>query len=412
MPFYKKIRFWLLGLLILLAGFLYLKSSLSKIDVQAYEAGKKDLIISVTATSTGTIKADQEEKLTVQRTGRISRLLVEEGSSVEKGSLVAELDQDEVRQRLAVANAALQRNRANLEALRLNLLSLRTDVEVNISKTSSVLGEAEARFISFSDLKGKGYLSRIEYDAIKREYDIARANYASAVAAKDQIRSKEEEIRALQAAVRQSEGEYALAQIAYDYSFIKAPFAGVVTARPVKVGDTPVIGGLIASVVSPESLYIEAFIDEADVAKVSVGQAVNVSMDAYPGKTYRGEVFLISPVVLGGKQEARTFEVRVRLTDKDLVIKPGMSADVEVVVDRARDVLIVPSQAIVENNNEKFVYVVRGGRAVKTKVRSGLFNWSFVEITEGIREGDSIVITPDSAGLVDRARVRVTKTDR
>ena len=209
----------------------------------------------------------------------------------------------------------------------------------------------------FQELKDKGFVSQSDLDVVKREHDVAKASSTAAFAARQQIGAREEEIKAQAAAVEQSQREYNLAKIMLDYSFIKSPIAGVVTARPVKIAETVPVGALIASVVSTDSLYIEAFIDEADAAKIAIGQQVNVTMDAYPEKAMKGEVYMISPVVLGNKQEARTFEARVRLLDKSIETKPGMSADVEVIVSKKEHVLIIPSQAIMERNDAKYVYV-------------------------------------------------------
>ena len=412
MVFYKRIGFWLLVITVIAVAFFLARNSLEKTGVRGYEVSKKELVISVTATSTGTIKADKEVRLPAQRSGRISKLFVEEGSLIEKGGLAAELEFDEALQRLQISQATLERMRANLEGLRLALKSFRIEVESNIERTATILNETGARMKRFAELREKGYLSQNEFDSVKREYDIAKANHTSALSAGDQIKSKEADIKAQDAAVKQAAGEHVLAKINHDYSFIRSPMGGIITSRPVKVGDTVNTGSLIASVVSPDSLYIEAFIDEADVAKISIGQQVNISMDAYQGKVFRGEVYMISPVVLGGKQEARTFEVRVRFLEKGIIIKPGMSADVEVLVDRVRDLLIVPSQAVMEKSEGRSAFVIQKGKAVLTHVKTGRYNWNFTEVTEGIKERDVVITNPDAPGLVDGSRVKLIKTEK
>ncbi|TAN40910.1 MAG: efflux RND transporter periplasmic adaptor subunit [Nitrospirae bacterium] len=411
MHFYKKVWFWVVcGILV--AGVIYATRSSGGVEVKGYEVRKKDLIISVTATSTGTIKSDRELKLTAQRIGRITKLPVEEGTAVEKGMLVAELDHEEVLQRQHAAAANVQRLKAGLDSLKLSFSSYKADLDFSVTRAQSVLTEAEARYRRFSELRNKGYIADVDLDVIRRELEVAKAQHISALASKELVRSKDEEIKAQAAALRQAEAEYALASINYDYSFIKTSITGYVTARPVKLGETVIIGSLIASVVPKDSLYIEAFIDEADVAKVSPGHPVNVTMDAYQGRTFKGEVYMISPVVLGGKQEARTFEVRVRLQEKGIIMKPGMSADVEIVIDRIKDVLVLPSQAIIEKDETRFVYVVRNGKALRTPVRTGGANWTYSEITAGIAEGDTVILNPDAPDLKAGSRVKVIKTEK
>lgn len=412
MVFYKKISFYLILLVVITLAFFLYKATLRGLEVNGYLVKKKDLVISVTGTSTGTIKADREVRLSAQRMGRISKLHVEEGSQVIAGGSIANLDSDEVQQRLLLAAASMQRMNAQLYALKLGLASFRADVESNINKAKAVFDEAEARLRRFQELKEKGFVSQSDLDVVKREHDVAKASSESAFASLQQIRAREEEIKAQAAAVEQSQREYNLAKIMLDFSFIKSPIAGVVTARPVKIAETVPVGGLVASVVSTDSLYIEAFIDEADAAKVAIGQQVNVTMDAYPENAMKGEVYMISPVVLGNKQEARTFEARVKLLDKSIKTKPGMSADVEVIVNKKEHVLIIPSQVIIEKNDAKYVYVGNDNKAVLRQIKTGQLNWSYTEVTEGLQEGDIVITNPDIAGLKDKARIKVLFTEK
>lgn len=412
MVFYKKISFYLILLAVIITVFFLYRSTVSRLEVNGYLLKKRDLVISVTGTSTGTIKADREVKLSAQRVGRISKLYVEEGSEVIAGGSIADFESDEMQQRLMLASASMQRMNAQLDSLKLGLASLQADVESNINKAKAVFDEAGARLKRFQELKDRGFVSQSDLDAVKREYDIAKASSVAASAARQQIRAREQEIKAQAAAMEQAQREYNLAKIMFDYSFIKSPIAGVVTARPVKIAETVPLGGLVASVVSTDSLYIEAFIDEADAAKIAIGQQVNVMMDAYPEKAMKGEVYLISPVVLGNKQEARTFEARVRQLDKTIKTKPGMSADVEVIVSKQENVLIIPSQAIIEKNDAKYVYLGNNSRAVMRQIKTGQFNWTFTEVTEGLQEGDIVITNPDFPDLKDRARIKVLVSDR
>ncbi len=409
MFFYKRLSFWILLIIILLIAFFVLKRAFNVIEVKVSQIKKQDLTITVTATSTGTIKSDREMKITAQRTGRISRLFVEEGDTVKPGLMIAELDPDEAYLNLQMAQASLERAQSRLSELRSSYNSSKVEIETNIDKARAVLKEAEARLRRFNDLREKGYVSQIEFDTIQREYDVAKASLESATAAKDRINAQSEDIKAQEATVRESKNSLSIARLNYDYSFIKSPITGVVTSRPVKLGETVSKGSLIVNIVSTEDLYIEAFIDEADVARVKLGQEVNISMDAYPGKTFIGEVYMISPVVLGGKQETRTFEVRTRFKEKGIVVKPGMSADVEIIVDSVRNTLVVPSQSVIERGGKKFVFTKKGSNARLVPVETGKFNWSFIEIISGIKEGDMVIINPDVSGITDGKRVKEKK---
>jgi RND family efflux transporter MFP subunit len=411
MTVHKKLSFWAVVLIAAVVALFFVRKMLSRIEVKSYEVKKKDLIISVTGTSTGTVKADIEVKLTAHRAGTVAKLYIEEGSVVKSGAPIADLDPDEVQQRLKLSTASLDRMKAQQESLKTGLAAFRVEVNANMNKAKAVLDEAETRLKRYQGLTAKGFVSQSDLDAVQREFDVAKASYASALAGQEQIRAREAEIRAQDAAVEQTQRERNLAGILYDYSFIRTPVSGVVTSRPVKIGETVPLGGLVAEVVALDTLYVEAFIDEADAAKIRIGQPANVTMDAYGEKVMKGEVYMISPVVLGTKQEARTFEARVRLFDKDIVLKPGMSADVEVIVSRREHVLSVPSQAIIEKNEGRYLYLAQKGRAVLRQVKTGKFNWNYTEITEGIQEGEIVISNPDVSGLKEGVRVKVISTE-
>lgn len=357
MPLYRKWSFWILLIAVLLTAFFILRKNFTAVEVKTAVIKKQELAITVTATSTGTIKSEKEVKITAQRIGKITKLYVEEGSVVKPGSMITELDPEEAQLNLNISRAALE-------------------------KARSILKEAQTKLKRFSDLKEKGYASHMDFDAIQKEYNVADSN------------------------VKEAENSLSLAELNYKYSFIRSPISGVVTSRPVRLGETLQKGALAVHVVSMNDLYIEAFIDEADVAKVRLGQQVNITMDAYLGRVFKGEIYLISPVVLGGKQETRTFEVRTRLKGKGIVIKPGMSADVEIIVDNIENALVAPSHAIVEKNGKKFVYVKKDSFARLVPVETGQFNWNFTEIKSGVKEADIVIINPDTAGLSDGGRVR------
>lgn len=408
--FYKKKWFWLsVSVLTLIVALLALKERLAGVDVKTEHIKKGLLTITVTATSTGTIKSDNEARIVAQRTGKITKLLFDEGDVVKAGGIVAELDKDEVLHSLEMSEASLNKAEHLLNQMKSSYGSYKVEVERNIDKAQATFSEVESRRKRYLDLRDKGYVTEMDVEAVQREYDVAKATLSSSIASREMLKARENEIKAHEAAVREAKSSLSLSRLNHEYSFVRSPISGVITSRPVKLGEGVIKGALIAAVVSTESMYVEAFIDEADVAKVRTGQKVHITMDAYMGKIFAGGVYSISPVVLGGKQETRTFEVRVRFKESDAVIKPGMSADIEIIIDSIQDVMVIPSQAIIERDGKKLVYAVKGSRAVLTAVETGRSNWSFTEIRSGIKENDEIAVSTDVSGLKHGVRVRRTR---
>lgn len=400
---------WVLLLVALAAGLLYLRSAGKAVEVRTDHARRQIIELTVTATATGTVKSDTEVKVTAQRVGRISRIGVVEGDIVRKGDIIAELDPAEVRINLKRTRASLERARAVYEELAASLKALEAEVEAAIDRTASRYEDARRRFEKFRDLHDKGFISKLEFDSVKTEYEVAEAEHESALAGRAKVEARNSEMEAQAAAIKEAEEAVKLAQLDYEYSFLKAPIEGVVTSVPVKLGETMGEGSLVAELIATESLYVEAFVDEADIDRVKLGQEVYVTMDAYPGRDLKGKVYMISPVVLGERHETRTFEVRTRVQDEGVELKPGMSADIEIIVGRAEDTLSVPSQAVIERNGEHYVYVKEDSRARLRKVETGLFNWTLTEITGGLEESEEVITSPDVEGLEDGAKVRVKK---
>jgi len=393
-------------IVVLLAGlYLFFKSPFSPLEVIAQPAQRKTFELTVSATATGTIKSEIEAKATSETTGRITRLRVEEGDKVKKGAVIAEIDPESALINLKLSEASYEKAKALVLEAKTALESLQIEVETSIQKAEANYKEASNRLQRYKELNSKGFVSSFELDAVQRDFDVAKAVYEAALSGKKNLLAKTQEVRAREAALKEAENSLLLARLNYNYSFIKSPIDGVVSSLPVKLGETVLKGTLIATITSTDDLYVEAPIDEADARKVKIGQVANITMDAYPGKVFKAEVYMISPIVLGARHETRTFEVRARFKEP-VEVKPGMSADMEIVIDRVDNALIVPSQAVIEKEGSSHLYVIKSGRAYLRKVETGLSNWTYTEIKSGLSEGDYVILNPDISGLKDGVRVR------
>ena len=394
-------------IVVLLAGlYLLLKNPFSPLEVIAQPVERKTFELTVSATATGTIKSETEAKATSETTGRITRLLIEEGDRVKKGAVIAEIDPESALINLKLSEASYEKAKALVLEAKTALESLQIEVETSIQKAEANYKEASNRLQRYKELNSKGFVSSFELDAVQRDLDVAKAVYEAALSGKKNLLAKTQEVRAREAALKEAENSLLSARLNYNYSFIKSPIDGVVSSLPVKLGETVLKGTLIATITSTDNLYVEAPIDEADVGKVKIGQSANITMDAYPGKVFKAEIYMISPIVLGARHETRTFEVRARFKEP-VEVKPGMSADMEIVIDRVENALIVPSQAIIEKEGSSHLYIIKSGRAYLRKVKTGLSNWTYTEIISGLSQGDYVILNPDTSGLKDGVRVRI-----
>ncbi len=318
------------------------------------------LRVIVNATTTSTIKSETEVTLSAQRTGRVTVLPVKEGDVVKRGALIARLDLTE---EAVQSESTLEQSKATYE-------------------------EADKNLKRMQDLFDKGMVAQQDIDGVRRTYEVAKSQYE---AARDDVKVKK------------------------DYSVIRAPFNGVVSKKYTEVGELLVPGKQIVTIVNPDKIYVLATIDEVDVGRLRLGQPVTITVDAFPGEKFEGTIRRISPIVSGGKLETRTADVWIYFTKKDHRMKPGMSADVEILVATLENVLSVPSQAVIEREGKKKIFVADGNdlkpgmttRVHLLPVGIGETNWSFTQITGGLQSGAYIVTTPEAAGLKDGAKVKI-----
>ncbi len=349
-----------IGVIVLVVAALFLVKGEKAVAVRIVELKPGELRVIVNATTTSTVKSETEVTLSAQRTGRVVRMPVREGDFVKAGALVARLD---------LTEEAVQS-------------------ESMIVQSKATYEEAEKGLKRIEDLFAKGMVAQQDLDASRRAFAVAKSQYEAAAADSD---------------------------VKKEYSVIRAPFAGVVAKKFTEVGELLLPGKQIVTIVDPDKIYVLATIDEVDVGRLNLGQPVSITVDAFPGEKFTGKIKRISPIVSGGKLETRTADVWIHFDTKQPRIKPGMSADVEILVTTLQNVLSVPSQAVIEREGKKQVYVAEGsalkvGDKAEAKLRPveiGETNWSFTQVTGGLKAGEYVVTTPEAAGLKDKAKVKI-----
>jgi HlyD family secretion protein len=188
---------------------------------------------------------------------------------------------------------------------------------------------------------------------------------------------------------------------------VRAPFDGVIAKRFVEVGEPVVPGQAVLELVSLDRLYVSAPIDERDAGRIVPGLPARVTLDAYPGVEWATTVTRVSPQLETQKEQNRTLEVELDLSRDPLrpPPRPGMTADVEIVLERREGVLRVPTLAIVEG---KGVWVAERGRAASRAIVAGVHNWQWTEIRSGLSPGERVITSLDRLGLKPGVAVRVT----
>ena len=329
----------------------------------------------VVNTRAGTVEACLRTRLSTIMGGRIEFLGVKEGDKVKKGQLLLKLwnDDQKAQQTLAEAQRASATQRVK---------------EVCTTAASS-LREAERQ----TSLRARGYVSEAREDAARSE---ANARRAACDTARADIVQADARIRVTKA----EQGRMAL----------YAPFDGTVAKIVGELGEysTPSPPGVATppaiDLIDDTCLYVKAPMDEVDAPKIKAGLPVRVSLDALPKQPLAGKVRRVAPYVSAVEKQARTVDVEV---DFEMPASGGLlvgySADVEIVLGGRQNVLRVPTAALVEGGRV-MVLNADSGKLEERKVKTGIANWEFTEIVDGLAEGERIVISLEREGVKVGAR--------
>lgn len=386
-----------------------LYSGSQRVPVKTVPVTRGSVRLTVSTVFTGSVVSEREATLSFQAGGQLAHLAVQEGGTAHAGEVVARLDDVEPQAQVMLAEANLHAAQAQLQRAKLSLPLEDAQVRAEITQSQASLENAAITYRRWQDLYAKGAVARQQVEDAQMRYDMAKSRYEAAMAAVTRNAAKRQEIAAAEAIVKQMEASLKMARIRMDQTILRAPFTGLVTRTLVNVGEFVGIGKPIAHLVDPTSLYVKAVVDEADALKVRVGQHAWVTMDVFQGKRLAGRVAEISPVISSARQESRTSEVKIQLDDSSLSLKPGFSADIEIIVEEVPNVLRLPTHVILEREHGKYVHVVSDGRVQERPIRVGASNWDFSQIMAGLQEGDRVIIPSDGAKLDDGRPVQVVE---
>ncbi len=228
-----------------------------------------------------------------------------------------------------------------------------------------------------------------EYDQAKANLGLAQMNLKRSRELFEKKFVSQQALDNVEAALKVQEAALALAQAKLEKMRIKAPFAGVVGIRNVSVGDYVKEGQELVNIEDISTLKIDFRLPESYLGQVRPGQLLEVATDALPGRSFEARIEAINPLV---DTAGRAVSCRAHLSNADGRLRPGMFVRVRLIFERRGNVLMVPEQAIVPDMKAPFVYRVQDGKAVRAPVKTGLRRNAQVEIVDGLRSGDEIVV--------------------
>ncbi len=363
-----------------------------KIDqVDTQQATTATIVQIVTAS--GKIKPSTEVKIAPEVSGEITQLTVKEGDEVKKGQLLVQIKQDIYISAVNRAQAAVQQSIAALE------------------QSAARLKGSESEYKRSKLLFESGTIARADWEATEANYKVARLTY-------DASKSSLESARAT---LKEAEDNLMRTQIF-------APIDGTISQLNVEAGERVVgtaqmAGTEVLRVANLDSMEVEVTVGENDIVKLAVGNPVDIEVDAYWGKRFKGRVTEIASSAANvtetsSADQVTNFNVKIIILDesyRDLVeeknllhtpFKPGMTASVEIESDRKDSILVAPIRAVstrqVKDSTDgstrtrEVVFVLQDGKALQKEVETGIQDDENIEILHGIEPGETLITGPYS----------------
>jgi HlyD family secretion protein len=448
----KWILFSLLGVIVLLVGYKMLAGNKDEgLKVSIEKANRRT--ITETVNASGKVYPEIEVKISPDISGEIVELNVEEGDSVKKGQILARifadiyaLQRDEAASRVNQSAATVENSKASLEALQANL------------------DQAKQAYDRNKKLYDDKVISRSEFEGFETAYKSAQANYNAA----------KQNIKGLEAGVQTAQTGLSSANKNLGRTTLVAPMNGIISSLSVKKGERVSgnsfsLGTEMMRVADMNVLEVRVDVGENDVVKVHLGDSADVEVDAYNNRKFKGIVTQIASSTKSGtgasslsSTDVTQYEVRIRL-DKDsysdllnpdrpksFPFRPGMNASADIKTKRRENVLAVPinsvttrvigsdktiadkkkdeekkkktegngDETVVVNSDEleELVFVVqKDGKVKRVKVKTDIQDINYIEIKEGLAEGDEVVTGPFNAiskTLKDGTVVKVVPKDK
>ncbi|MCK6496114.1 efflux RND transporter periplasmic adaptor subunit [bacterium] len=356
---------------------------LAPVPVKQHRVNRGEIV--ATVMGTGTLEAHIKATISPKISGRIEVVHVDQGDRVSAGQVLANLDNRDLTQQVAIAEASIAAAHAAVDL-----------VEADAIRAKAVLDQAKRDYQRYSTLTSAQVATSVEFEKASEALTIAEAGFSKSQAAIVEARK--------QVITAEKTLEYHRARLAD--TVLSAPFDGLIVLRQRDPGDVVVPGSALLSLIATEVMWISAWVDETQMAQLLPGQAATIVFRSEPGKSYRGEV-----VRLGREADRETRELIVDVRAGELPTNWAVGQRAEVYIETARkaDCIVLPTEWVTWKGSQSGTFVNVAGKARWHPLALGLSGRNDVEVTEGLAAGDVVIkpLHPTSSGLSDGRLVAV-----
>lgn len=390
-PIYLITLLFTLGILL----FHCCSSGGNKAEFRTVRVTKRTFSPAVTALGTVKPQVGAEVRLGARIPGKVERLRANIGDFVKKGQIIAELEKDELK-------AVVEKRKAELNMALINVVALETLGPIEIEKA-----EAERnRLKAIHDLEEKEYerqetlfkenlTSKQILDQAKEELLVAKRELEASSKTLELKKNRiKEDLKQLKAEAESARAALRVAEVELSYATLRAPISGIIASVSTQEGETVAVGlsaPTFVTIIALDRLQVETYVDEVDIGKIKVGQKAAFTVEAFPSVDIEGEVVGIYPKAIL-KENVVFYSVLVKSVKPSSVgLRPEMTANVSIFLESREDVLLVPAKSVKKSGGSNYVYVLERGKPVRREVRVGWKQGGFIEIKEGLKEGDEVL---------------------
>ena len=359
----------------------------------------------------GSLLAWEEVQIKSELAGTVARLLVDLGDRVAAGAVLAELDKREGRLAIEQAEAdllaareSLARARAATESSRANLTRVREQEETfqaEVARARAQIEWADLELERSRRLLAKELIATRDVDNARTQQQVALAQLRMAQTAlnqhPDQVRMAQAQVesdaaalKVAEAQVKQREAALGLAQKRMGDTTLRAPLAALVARRHVSAGEFIKENVPLFTLVVADPLKYTGTVSERYAPELRGGQALELTVEAYPGQTFSGQVTRVAPAV---EVQTRSLSLEARVPNADGRLRPGFFAKGSVLTRREQAVTFVPAEAVTYFVGITKVFVVTDGKAEERLVKPGVRQGGWVEILQGVKAGEAVATT-------------------
>lgn len=426
----KRKRLWIglavLVVLLIVVGIVVARAQSGSVKVVTGNVVRQDILSQVSGT--GQIKPKVYANVGAETIGRITHLYVKEGDHVKKGQVLATMENVQPSADVATQQATIKSSQTDMKSAE----AAEKTAAANLESAKATLEQKKLDYTRGQQLYQAALIPKSDFDNRKAAYDVANATLAQTEAAVVQAHAQ---AQSAAGHIDQAQSTLRRFKDVLNRTVAVAPFDGLVTNLPVREGETVVIGiqnaegSTLMTIADMSIVTAEVKVDETDIVNVHDGQVADITVDALPGKVFKGHVTIVGDQAIlrstgiatsqstTGTEEAKDFKVVVTLDQPSEDLRPGLSATAKILTAEKKDVLSIPIQALtlhrlsdtVENAKSKKINLQAAGKEPMVQgvfllhqnshkltttfvpVTTGISGATDIEVTSGLKEGDQIV---------------------